>query len=213
MLFTGLPPEKVHKSKKIPFKGENESLLLLAGTKKRKINKAGGILWFVLYRAGYLASISGLVGVFCAVKGYTVFAKTKNESKLCMILSAVISVAVLVLAWYLCVGYDIYLAYQDWFAAGEVDFTLTFGESMETIPYFFEESEILASYLKDPGLGLLFAGIGIVYYMSIREKKKKAMAAQAAAQAAQTVVQEAVVQEDVHPLLLQPSRRSTNKKI
>ena len=39
----------------------------------------GGILWFVLYQLGYLAAISGLVGVICAVKGYTFFAKTKNE--------------------------------------------------------------------------------------------------------------------------------------
>ena len=34
----------------------------------------GGILWFVLYQIGYLAAISGLVGVICAVKGYTFFA-------------------------------------------------------------------------------------------------------------------------------------------
>ena len=29
----------------------------------------GGILWFVLYQIGYVASVSGLVGVVCAVKG------------------------------------------------------------------------------------------------------------------------------------------------
>ena len=40
----------------------------------------GGILWFVLYQIGYVASISGLVGVVCAVKGYTFFAKAKRES-------------------------------------------------------------------------------------------------------------------------------------
>ena len=39
----------------------------------------GGILWFVLYQIGYIASASGLVGVICAVKGYTIFAKTKNK--------------------------------------------------------------------------------------------------------------------------------------
>ena len=37
----------------------------------------GGILWFVLYQIGYLAAVSGLVGVICAVKGYTFFANKK----------------------------------------------------------------------------------------------------------------------------------------
>ena len=81
----------------------------------------GGILWFVLYQLGYLAAISGLVGVICAVKGQTFFATTKNESKTCIILSVIIAVAVLAISWYLCVAYDVYLAYQDWYAAGEVD--------------------------------------------------------------------------------------------
>ena len=71
---------------------------------------AGGILWFVLYQIGYLAALSGLIGVICAVKGYTFFAKTKDESKTCLILSSIIAIAVLAISWYLCVGYDLYLA-------------------------------------------------------------------------------------------------------
>ncbi len=133
----------------------------------------GGILWFVLYQIGYLAAISGLVGVICAVKGYTFFAKTKNESKQCIILSTIMTALVLTIAWYFCVGYDIYLAYQDWYAAGEVDFTLTFFESVASVPYFFEDSEILIPYLKDLGIGLLFAVLGVVYYLSLREKRMK----------------------------------------
>ena len=137
----------------------------------------GGILWFVLYQIGYVASISGLIGVICAVKGYTFFAKTKNESTLCIVISAVMTAIVLALSWYFCVGYDIYLAYQDWFAAGEVDFTLTFFESVNSIPYFFEDKEILVAYLKDLGLGLLFAVLGVVYYLAAREKKQNKQAA------------------------------------
>lgn len=143
----------------------------------------GGILWFVLYQLGYLAAISGLVGVICAVKGYTVFAKTKDESKICIILSVIIAVLVLVVSWYLCVAYDVYLAYQDWYAAGEVDFTLNFFESARAVPLFFEDSEILIAYLKDLGFGLLFAVIGVVSYLSSREKKNKKLAAEAAARA------------------------------
>ena len=133
----------------------------------------GGILWFVLYQMGYLAAISGLVGVICAVKGYTFFAKIKNEDKKCIIISTLITAAVLIIAWYFCVGYDIYLVYQEWYAAGEVEFTLTFFESMAAIPYFFEDSEILTAYLKDLGIGLGFAVLGVIYYLSLREKRMK----------------------------------------
>ena len=144
---------------------------------------AGGILWFVLYQIGYLASISGLVAVICAVKGYTFFAKTKKESKTCLVLSVIIAVVVLAISWYLCVGYDIYLAYQDWYEAGEVDFTLTFFESINAIPVFFEEPEILVAYIKDLGMGIFFAVIGIISYLASREKKRK-LAAQVEAQRA-----------------------------
>ena len=143
----------------------------------------GGILWFVLYQIGYVAALSGLVGVICAVKGYTFFAKTKNESKTCLVLSVIIAVLVLAISWYLCIGYDIYLAYQEWFAAGEVDFTLNFFESVRVIPLFLAEKEILVGYLANLGLGLLFAGLGVISYLSSREKKMKKQAAEAAAKA------------------------------
>ncbi|MBR6745096.1 MAG: hypothetical protein IKM00_07780, partial [Clostridia bacterium] len=83
----------------------------------------------------------------------------------------------------LCIGYDIYLAYQEWFAAGEVDFTLNFFESVRVIPLFLAEKEILVGYLANLGLGLLFAGLGVISYLSSREKKMKKQAAEAAARA------------------------------
>ena len=144
----------------------------------------GGILWFVLYQIGYVAAVSGLIGVICAVKGYTFFAKTKNESNKCLVISVIIAMLVLAISWYLCVGYDIYLAYQAWYAEGEIDFTLTFFESIRAIPYYFADVEFLVAYLKDLGFGLLFAILGIVSYLSSREKKRKRLAAEAAEKAA-----------------------------
>jgi len=144
----------------------------------------GGILWFLLYQIGYLAAISGLIGVICAVKGYTFFAKTKTESKLCLVISVLIAIVVLAISWYICVGYDIYLVYQEWYEAGEVDFTLTFFESIRAIPIFFEDSEILIAYLKDLGFGLFFAVIGVISYLASREKKMKIIAAEEAARRA-----------------------------
>ena len=149
----------------------------------------GGILWFVLYQIGFLAAVSGLVGVVCAVKGYTFFAKTKNESVKCLVISSIIAVLVLVAAWYLCVAYDIYLAYQAWFEAGEVDFTYTFFESVQVAPYFFEDSEFLAACIGNLVKGLLFAILGVISYLASREKKKKQQAAMEAAKAAAEAAQ------------------------
>ena len=91
---------------------------------------------------------------------------------------------VLAIAWYACVAYDIYLAYQEWFAAGEVDFTVTFFEAVNAVPYFFEDSEILLPYLGNLGMGLLFAVLGVISYLASREKKMKAQVAAEAARAA-----------------------------
>lgn len=135
---------------------------------------AGGVLWFVLYQLGYLAALSGLVGVICAIKGYTVFAKTKKESVKCFVIASIAAVAVLAIAWYFCIGYDIYLAYQEWYAAGEVDFTLTFFESVRAVPLFLGEPEFLIAYLSDLAFGVVFAGIGIFSYFTTRKKQKKA---------------------------------------
>ncbi len=119
---------------------------------------AGGIVWFVLYQIGILAAISGIVGVVCAIKGYAIFGK--RESVKGVIISTVIAFLVIVISWYLCLSYDVYLAYQDWYANGEIDFTLTFFESVANAYVFFEDAEIAVAYLKDLGIGLIFCVIG-----------------------------------------------------
>lgn len=150
----------------------------------------GGILWFVLFQIGYVASISGLIGVVCAVKGYTFFAKTKDESIKCLVISIITTVIVLLISWYFCVAYDIFLAYQEWFAAGEIDYAPTFFECVRAVPFFFEDSEILVGYLKDLGVGIFFAVLGVIYYLSSREKKLKKKAAEAAASEAKAINQD-----------------------
>jgi len=124
---------------------------------------AGGVVWFLLYQIGYLAALSGIVGVICAIKGYSIFAK--RESVKGVVISSVIAFLVIVIAWYLCISYDVYLAYQDWYANGEVDFTLTFFESIRAAVLFLEDSEILVAYLKDLGIGLIFCVIGAFGYV------------------------------------------------
>ena len=145
---------------------------------------AGGVVWFLLYQLGYIASLSGLVAVICAAKGYTLFAKTKNESVKCVVISLIASVVVLAAAWYLCLAFDVYSLYQESFAAGEVEYTVTLVESLVLVPYFLEDPEVLVACLKDLGTGLLFAAIGFIYYLSMRERRRKKMLSEKAAEEA-----------------------------
>lgn len=124
---------------------------------------AGAAIYFLLHLIGYIASISGLVGVVCAVKGYTIFAK--KESKKGIVIATVISLLVIVLAWYFCLAYDVYDAYKAFYESGETDFYFTFTEAVRVAPTFLEEPEISDAYFTDLGLSLFFCLIGCGSYV------------------------------------------------
>ena len=131
----------------------------------------GGIVWFVLYQIGFLAAISGIVGVVCAIKGYAVFGK--RESVRGIVLSTVIAFLVIVLAWYLCLSVDVYRAYQEWLAVGEVDYAPTIFESIANAYIFLTEPEIAISYFKDLAIGLIFCVVGAFGYVKAAIGKVK----------------------------------------
>ena len=132
---------------------------------------AGGIIWFVLYQIGFLAAISGIVGVVCAIKGYSIFGK--RESVKGIVLSTIIAFLVIVLAWYVCLSFDVYLAYQEWYANGEVDYAPTIFESVANAHLFLAEAEIALAYFKDLGIGLLFCVAGAFGYVKAAIGKAK----------------------------------------
>lgn len=136
----------------------------------------GGALWFLLARVGFIASVTGLVGVVCAAKGYALFAR--KESVRGVIFASLIAILVLVAAWYLCFGYDIYEAHKEWYEAGEIEYMLTYAESVSAVPFYLQDSQVGPGYIKDLALGLLFALIGGGSYVvnTIRNIKAKAAA-------------------------------------
>lgn len=131
----------------------------------------GGVLWFVIYRIGFIAGISGLVGAICAVKGYVVF--SKKESVKGIVISVVIALLVIVIAWYFCLAYDVYEAYQLWFEEGEIDYSITFFEAVRGSHYFLTDPEIAPAYFGDLALGLLFCVIGGGSYVVNKIKAAK----------------------------------------
>jgi flagellar basal body-associated protein FliL len=132
---------------------------------------AGGALWFGMYLIGYLAGISGLVGAVCAIKGYSVFAK--KESTKGIIISTIIAMFILAIAWYFCFAYDIYGAYKVWYEEGEIDFTISFLEAVRATPMFILDPEVGPAHLGDLGLGLLLGLVGAGSYVFTKVKNNK----------------------------------------
>ena len=132
---------------------------------------AGGALWFGLYMVGFIAGISGIVGAVCAIKGYTVF--SKKESVKGIIISVIIALLVIVIAWYFCLAYDVCDAYKMWYEAGDIDYTLTYFESVQVAHYFLADPEIGPAYWGDLGIGLLFCVVGGGSYVVNRIKNAK----------------------------------------
>ena len=139
---------------------------------------AGGVLWFVIYLLGFVAGISGLVGAICAVKGYSVFAK--KESTKGIIIAVVMALLVIVLAWYFCLAYDVYQAYQVWYEEGSIDYTLTFFESVQFSHYYLTDPEVAPAYFGDLAIGLICCIAGAGSYVVNKVKNAKAKAAQEA---------------------------------
>lgn len=126
----------------------------------------GGVLYYILYQIGYLAGISGLIGVICAIKGYSFFAK--KESVRGIVISIIMAVIVLVIAWYFCLSNDVYMAYQEWYANGEVDYVPTFFECVSVAHLFLADAP---EYFIDLGVSLLLAVVGCGGYV-VRTIKK-----------------------------------------
>ena len=124
---------------------------------------AGGVIWFILDRIGFYAGISGIVAVVCAVKGYQVFAR--RDSKKGVILAVIVSMLTMVLAWYCCLALDVFQAYKEWYAAGEVDFTLTYFQSLRNAYLFLEDWDIAGGYFLNLGIGLLLCIVGSLRFI------------------------------------------------
>ena len=142
---------------------------------------AGGVLWFVLYMVGFMASISGLVAAICAIKGYSIFAK--KESTQGIIISVVVALVVMVIAWYCGLAYDIVVAYDYWYEIGDIDYTINFFDAVRNAHLFLFDPEIGVSYFVDLGITILLCAIGAGSYVVNKVKNAKAQAEQAAAAA------------------------------
>lgn len=136
----------------------------------------GGVLFFVLCQIGYIVGVCGLIIFVLANFGYHLFAKGEKDSVAGMVTAVIMSVVMILLAEYVSLSYEIYVAYRE-------DFYITIFDAIRITPEFLADPDILAAVGKDLAFAYIFSLIGIGGSISNRRKAKK-RAAQAKQEAA-----------------------------
>lgn len=167
-----------------PFEQKENILFGLVGA--FLFSLAGAVLWVILWEFDIIAGISGIVGVVCAIKGYSVFAK--KESVKGVIFASIIAFAVIVLAWYGSLGLTVYQEVRDLYESHEIFYQLTYVESVKSLPIFFEDSDFAVSAITDLMFGLGFCIVGSVGYATRTAKSIRAQKAAANAPVAASPV-------------------------
>ena len=109
----------------------------------------GVALWVVINRLGYVAAISGLVMVFCALKGFGMLGGKVDKKGL--VTGLLVCVAMLVFAQGICYGLDIHEVYTE--------FSIL--DCILSVPAFISEyPDIAAAVWRDTIIGLLFLALG-----------------------------------------------------
>ena len=128
----------------------------------------GGILYFVIYQAGIIAGICGLIIFVLANFGYGLFAGTKNkESMVGLIASIAAMIAMIYIAEYFCISFEIFQIYKE--------HGVTIFDAIRATPEFLAEPEIGNAVTEDLAFAYIFgfaATIGnIVNIVKARKKK------------------------------------------
>lgn len=113
----------------------------------------GAVVWALVLKMGYVASIVGLLIAFLAVKGYDLLHGKQGKGKLLILLVCVVSGVVL--GTFGAYTYEL----MEMIGSGELP-----GMSYSDIPMLWsillEDSEFVSAALKDILMGLLFAALG-----------------------------------------------------
>ncbi|MBQ8533867.1 MAG: hypothetical protein IJ462_03445 [Clostridia bacterium] len=118
----------------------------------------GVVLYFVIYRLGYIAGISGFVMFVLAQYGYKFFSKGNTNVSIVSLVVSVITMSIMIfVAECACLTYEIFEVYDGY------GLNITLGEALEIIPELFEDSEMSAEITSD----LVFAyGLGFLCIIS-----------------------------------------------
>ena len=128
----------------------------------------GGLLYFLIYQAGIIAGVCGLVIFVLANFGYNLFAKSGKNSVAGLIVSIIMLILMTFIAEYVCVSFEIYQAFKE---EG-----VTFFECVRATPDFLEAPEIKSAFIKDFAFALIFglaASVGSIANIIKARKNSK----------------------------------------
>jgi hypothetical protein len=166
----GYSLEEIGRENAAPKKAEENFIAGIVGA--FLFSLAGVVVWFAVYQLGFIAGIAGIVTVVCAIQGYGVFGKVASPKGL--IASLLISVAMIFIAEYICIGYEIYVAYKP-------QYDITIFDALRAVDDFLQEEEIRNSFIYDLALGYGFTLLGsirsIIGVVSSLRKRRKQEAA------------------------------------
>ncbi len=140
--------------------------------KKKTTNMAAGIVgalfgallgvicWVLIYQLGYIAGITGFVMVVCCMKGFELLGGRLNRPG--VVLSILISVVMLFVAEYLCVGIEVYKAFHE---VSDVSIM----NAIRAVPYYLTDwpmaSELRNGMMKDLAMGYVFAVLASISFI------------------------------------------------
>ena len=128
----------------------------------------GGVIYFLIYQLGYIASISGLIIFVLANLGYSLFARVKNKTSIVGLVTAIITTIVMIfLSEYACVSFEVFQAFKE---EG-----INFFDAVKITPILvISEPEILAEVIKDLAISYVLGALGCVSEIVNMVKARKA---------------------------------------
>ena len=127
----------------------------------------GAAVYVLLYFAGYVAGLSGFVAVALGYFLYRKLAGVKSSVK-GVVIAAVATVIAIVLAEFVAVTIDV----QNLFKT-ERGITIDLSKAFEIVMEAFNDDKFVGEFLKELGMGLLFAVIGGAAFVSGAVKTAK----------------------------------------
>lgn len=111
---------------------------------------AGGILYFIVYQLGFIAGIAGFVAVICAVKGYKLFGK--RESLKGVIISVVVSIAVILIAAVYSIGFDCLDMMKEFYPSASINIL---NSPVYVLRMAKDSEDIMFAVISEIGIALL----------------------------------------------------------
>lgn len=127
---------------------------------------AGGLLWILVYKAGYIAGICGYAAVFGADWGYWKLSRRRPKGG-SFVFCVVVGMLMIVFANYLSYVWEIVSA-ANASGPGSADF----GTVFRNLPGMMKAYDLWSSFLTDLVMGLLFSAMAVAGEIAKRRRKR-----------------------------------------